>query len=133
MTAKLSVSFIIRGFNCEPERVSELLSMKPTRSWRAGEAVPRTAMRRKESAWVLDSPLEDHVDIQPHIQWLLDVLPLSLDSLAALTPGWRCTVFCAVYANSERPAISLEPMHVARIANLGAGLDIDLYSIAEDE
>lgn len=90
-------------------------------------------MRRKENAWVLDSPLEDPMDIQPHIQWLLDALPPSLNSLAALTPGWHSTVFCAVYVDDERPAINLEPAHVARIANLGAGIDIDLYSIAEHE
>jgi hypothetical protein len=131
MSIEIRVSFVVTGFDCNPALITDKLGIVPTKTWQVGDAVERTALRRKHNAWILESPLQDHMDIRPHLAWLIARLPAELNQLSSIANEWQAKLFCAVYTSGERPAFSIGPADVTRLAQLGAGIDVDMYVTSE--
>lgn len=122
----------ILGFECRPDEISAHLGVEPSRSWVKGEIVPPRRRPSDESGWELRSPLDEPYDLEDHALWLLDRLPSRID-LSGLTAWWTVTLSFAVYLRGRTPAGFFENGTLARIAALGAALDIDLYVLPHDE
>ena len=133
MSVELRVSFVISGFDGAPEAIDAALGLRPGKLWHVGEVIPGTTLRRKQNAWLLESPLEDHMNLNNHVAWLLERLPKSLEPLRAITSTWNAKLFCAVYTTGERPALGVTGDAVRRLADLGAAIDVDLYVMPPDD
>lgn len=120
--------FIISDFTCSPEEVTRILGVTPSRFWIAGEKVGDGAPK-KRNGWALENSIRGDWDMEAELRPLLDRLPKSLSALRETTSQWSAKAFCAVYTHGERPALSLSAGTVARLAELEAEIDIDLYVV----
>jgi len=127
---EMRVSLRITGFSCSGEAISAALGIDGTETWQSGDPVPKTAMRRVVNGWVLRSPLPEGRELEPHILWLLDRLPHTLNSLVNVTTEYAAEFSCGVYTREEMPVLALSPETVARIAALEAAIDIDVNLVA---
>ncbi len=51
MIPEISVEFSIYGTQITPEEITALLGMNPTQTYRLGDFIERTKVRRKHNAW----------------------------------------------------------------------------------
>lgn len=56
------------------EAISNVLTLKPSEAWNAGDLDPRNGRVRRNVGWRLDSGLDDRAPLDQHIQALLTVL-----------------------------------------------------------
>ena len=129
-TPQLAVSLVVAAFEDAPEVVSRALGIEATESWRAGEATPSGRGVWRGNEWVLRSPLEEPLDLEIHLEWLLERLPTERPA-AALAAGWTFEFSCAVHLVDQAPSLSVSSALLQRIAQLGASIDIDVVLTAE--
>ncbi|MGH8467791.1 MAG: DUF4279 domain-containing protein [Gammaproteobacteria bacterium] len=130
---EIKVSLKITDFNCDPNSISEILGLEPTTTWLEGDRVhPKAIIKHKQNGWVLQSPLPKETPFRQQLQTLLDMVTPKKQQLLNLPSGTDIEVSCVVYSEHGRPDISLEPDMVAAIAEMRAGLDFDLYTLADD-
>jgi uncharacterized protein DUF4279 len=128
-TPRISAEFVISGFDCDPVEVSRGLQITPTDTWRAGELIRAPDVRQKSSGWRLRSPVEDMLDVEPHLRWLLDRLPPE-SLLLPGCEGWTADFSVGITVSDQTPGMSIPRDVLERIARLGADLDFDVV-IAE--
>lgn len=126
---RINVAFRITGFDCDPDDVTQCLGVEPSATWRIGDLIEPSTVRRKSNGWVLSAPLIDPLDIEVQIKWLLDQLPVDLRRMSQVTDRWDAELSCALYIKDQAPALALSSETVQRLADLAAEFDADLYVI----
>lgn len=123
--------FSVLGFTGDPDEVSAMMGTAPDDTWRAGEGIGNARTPQPEAGWRIRSRLPSGADVDEHARWLLDRLPSGLpaDGPAA---GLYLQLSYAIDVYDERPALSFSPETIARVAGLGASIDVDLYRPAVD-
>lgn len=124
--------FEILEFACDPQTISSHLALIPTRTWKAGETPPWRRRPEEVSGWRLASPLDAPHDLETHASWLLDQFPTHLD-LSGVSRAWRAQIVFVVEVQDETPAMAFSAETLARIAKIGADLDIDVYVFSKEE
>jgi hypothetical protein len=96
--------------------------------WKKGDRVQRSVITRKSDGWKIDSTLLRDRPLSEHINEILDrVYPnlcfLKQDGVS------RILLSAAIYIYSfDRPPLAIDAEAIGKLAELGAGLDIDLYN-----
>jgi len=126
----LRVAIVITGFSCDPDDITRVLGVRPTDVWRRGDTIPPSTRRRVSNGWRLESSLPRDRSLEEHVTTILDRVSPSLHSLQELTTRPEIELACAVYFGNQAPEMYLAPPLLARIAQFGASLDVDLYSLA---
>lgn len=125
----------VTGFGNDPDAVTRLLGLAPTRLTVRGERVGSAGQRiPTRELWALDSPLADSSDFEAHLEALLSLLEPQAAGLAAVRA--RFDAILQLYATEEEsanPGFHLPAPLVARTAALGLGFDFDLYVFAPAE
>ena len=134
--AETHAAFRLGGSDVNPDRVTEVLGIQPTYTYRLGDPVGRTGSRRSTSAWILSS--EGQVgskDLKRHVDWLLDKVEPRADALTRLRmeEGADADVFCLWVSKSGNGGPDLGPRQMARLAGLQLTIGLDLYSLHPDE
>jgi len=85
--------------------------------------------------WLLSSPLGKERDLATHLRWLLDVIEPKLNVMQSLSEKYQVALFCGFCSANGQGGFTLDSTTLARIANLGVPLILDLYppGIQEDE
>src|SRR5690606_2301908 len=99
-------------------------------TWQAGDRVPKTEIRRDVNGWILRSPPSESRELEPQVLWLLDRLPRTLNGISQATTQYFAEFSCAAFTREEMPVLALGTETIRRIAELGAGIDIDINLIA---
>src|SRR5437879_5837022 len=128
MLTKTKISFRIMEFKCTHEDITKALHVQPTTIWSPGEKTRHTSLVHKQSGWSLDVDLEGHVDLNAHVEDLLNkVHPFSKD-LISTCGDYYAELACVLYiVGDERPEIHFTPQVLKKLAALNAHVDIDLY------
>jgi hypothetical protein len=120
--------FRVLGFACSHDELSGALGVQPTRTWKHGDLVTsRSTRRQKASGWEVASGLSQHATPHQHASRLLDRLAPAADSLRQMRVEASVLSIVIEVHGGDRPPIGLSRENVARLAALGAQLDIDLY------
>ena len=125
--SSVTVSFTITSPTMPPERIVEVLPFTPSKSWREGDTIGNSIIRRKHNGAVFALPQQRVDDIEPVVLELLDKLePIKgeLIRMSATCP-MDCEVSCAVYFD-QPPSCNLSAGTIKRLAELGVALDIDM-------
>jgi hypothetical protein len=125
---EITASFLIRGFGCDHDHITRQIGIDPSATWRKGDQIGQSRLRRKEDGWRLDSELSPQAALDQHARNILDrIHPRS----AALTSiEGRAHFFAAMYIHAgDRPPATLSSEIIRQLADLNAGVDIDIYNL----
>jgi hypothetical protein len=133
MEFEISVLFELRGSELEPEKITALLGIIPTKTWRVNDLVhPKAGVRRKSNGWSLKSQLDKSAELDEHIKSIFEELQPSWQSLVEICKQYDALISCAVYRYQQIPAIDLDKDIVKKAAELNAGIDVDVYYLPKD-
>lgn len=129
----------------DPDAVTSRLGITPSRCWKRGQTRPAGHLART-TKWIWQTPEQTQVDREPVIQQVLDTFEPVAITLATLVQEldlWVCIgLVVKMHGNIElepdgtqavyvtTPGLSLSAATLARIAGLGAELDVDQYVYA---
>ncbi len=121
-------SLRIFGGTLQPEEIGSALGLKATHTYLKGELLsPAHASVRQESGWLLQSPLSNRSDMVEHLKWLLDSLEPKRDVIRELSGKYRVDLFCGFASMNGQGGFTLDSVTLARLAELGVPLGLDLY------
>ncbi len=137
MRSEISVYFAFSGFDIDPDEITRLTGITPTRIQRAGDPVSwasslseedKQRIRVKTNGWVMYSGLDSNVDLPTQVKALLEKLESAWDRLIELSQQYEPAVECIVRSyGGDRPEITFDKEVVRKLAQLNAELGVDLY------
>ena len=123
-------AFIVSGDSFEPAEISETLGIESTSSGRKGEIRSTPQVKRpprRDSIWILNSPLEDGRPLQDHLQWLLDKLESKTDAVREVSKSYKATFFCGFSSENGQGGCTFDADLIARLGRLGLPIVLNLY------
>jgi hypothetical protein len=121
-------SLRIFGDALKPEEIGSALGLKATHVHLKGELLsPKHTTVRRESGWLLESPLSKRSDMVDHLKWLLDSLGPKRDVIRELSRKYRIDLFCGFASVNGQGGFTLDSVTLARLGELGVPLALDLY------
>ena len=122
----------IYGDSFEPERITELLGLFPTRRARKGEIrdSPRASVKLspwKTSFWLFTSPLSDHAPLQEHLLWIIDQLEPKREVLGDLAKEYKIQFVCGFSSENEQGGCTFDSALLVRLSSFGIPLVLNLY------
>lgn len=134
MTSKplIEVAPILTGNGFVPEDVTALIQLAPTKTWRLGDPIQRTDLRRKDDEWVFGLRQRETFDMNGLLMELLCAIERHNDKIAEASKQYslNAVISFGVYVRGETPASWFASETISRVAALGASLDIDLILAA---
>jgi hypothetical protein len=97
-----------------------------------GDSIQGTLLRRPSDGWVVAvSPTTD-LDLDASLEALFKALAPAIQWISQLPidSGLRVEIHCAIYLEDAAPIINLKHRTLAKLAELGATLDVDIIQIA---
>lgn len=128
------VSFVLVGPELDPDAITSLLGLQPTRSYRRGETMRTRPMHRYPTgSWSLESGLPTSEPIDVQIISLLGRLEGRATEIRNLVhSGLDGGFYCTYSMGSKLGRIRLTSPVLARIGNLDLDITIDV-DYEEDE
>jgi hypothetical protein len=105
------------------------VGVPPSEIWSAGDQIRATLVRRKSTGWRLRSDLPATASLSEHAERLLGMIYPQATAIAELESVDMWFSFAVYVYDADRPPLRLPRNMVSRIAELGAGIDIDLYNL----
>jgi hypothetical protein len=137
----------VEGNDFEPDALSGLLGITPTRTYRRGE-VGRSGRVRPHSLWIWETPERVEHDSEVLIREVLETFEPLAGQLSEARSGWdlelQIGLVISMYGSIEvdpdgtsgavvsTPALYLSPETLRRLTALGCALDVDTYVIAPE-
>lgn len=137
-----SVTFVLVGFDCDPDDISEHLDMCPTDIVRKGQTFPpprHPNYRAKYNVWRFKPPqpfvpfLPHHIEMEPVLRPFREVLEPRLDRIAILPPCVRKDLSIYVAPNPVTPSYGFDPESLEFLGRLGLPFEIDIQNYAPDD
>ncbi|AFZ28098.1 hypothetical protein Cylst_6130 [Cylindrospermum stagnale PCC 7417] len=130
MKSEISAAFVITDFDYDPNEITSILGILPTRTSRIGDLIGKSILRRKENAWVLKSQLEQSADIESHIKDVLARLQPSWEKLVEICSQYYTEISCVIYCyDQQSPAIHFNKAIIRSAFELNAQISVDYYCL----
>jgi hypothetical protein len=123
------------GDDLDPDVVSSMLGAKPTTSCRKGDLFRGKVSERieKTGKWLLRLPEKPGGEFEPQVDTLLDGLTQDLSVWRELTGKYSADLFCGVWLRNWNRGMGLSPRLMARLAERGLELGVDIYADLEGD
>lgn len=123
-----SVSLNLYGTDLDPDEISRLLSLAPTRSHRRGDRLGPDSPPRPKGAWTYAMGPQDGRDAPDIVLGLLlDRLPTDPSLWASLRQRFEMRLFFRIGVEGWNKGFDLSARNIQRVAALQLCLDFDLY------
>lgn len=125
----IQVEFIITGTDILPEQITRELGISPTRTWKLGDSIQETQLRRKHNGWCFSiGKSERALDLEKPLAMLIKHLLPYAQIISTLCEKHKLQpeISCAIYISDEVPSINLCPETISHLAQLNSFLDIDI-------
>jgi len=135
---EIHISLKIFDFSCEPSELSNRLGIESTKQGIKGEPLSsKNGVARiwpynfweygikKETNEFIETPINNYIKniIQPRETELIDIISNCKSEFSV----------AQYYYTGHNPGLHLEPETIKIISKIGAGIDVDIYCLAEDE
>jgi len=131
MNDRIFVRLRILSIFKTPEELTRSIGLECERSWHIGDKRGKTQIKEPSNGWMITSGMGEAASLEEHVKALADRIAPVATQIAALEKDASIEVSCAIYAEHP-PALSFSASCIQQLANIGAGLDIDLYIIGDD-
>jgi hypothetical protein len=128
-------SFRFVGSDIDPGLISERLNINPSAVFPPPTTSESSLRHGRPNMWRLDSGIPRTKPLAEHLRVLIEVLTPVRAALHRLESeaGWSPCFYCGYfYENDQGGQIVLPPSILRDIADLGATLDLRVYSDADD-
>ena len=124
----VEVAIKLTGHGFAPEDVTAAVGLAPTKTWRLGDQIQQTALRRKHDGWLFGIPQRETYDMEAMLCELLTAIEPYHESLNDAISRFHLqkVISFGVYINDQTPTCYFTDETLRRIARLGVSLDIDL-------
>ncbi len=134
--SSIRASLVVRGFDGDPERVSQVLGVAATRLGRVGEPLrgpegQSTARTVKQAYWALQSRLGPESAIADHVADLLALIGERHGLDARLPAGAELMILCTVIPDRGLPLLDIPAKLLSAVGAIGASLRIDVIEVGE--
>ncbi len=128
---EFSLSLIIFGFDCEPDEITEILTIAPTRRWlRSGSVKVGDVESRDENGWELASPsTAANVPLVEQIDALVAILAPRKECFSRLPRSANLKLRCIAYGYEYVPAMGLSREQIRFLASVNAGFDLEAHFV----
>jgi hypothetical protein len=111
-----------------PDRISEIVGIKPDKIYIKGDRRGKSSIKQKENGWIIYSRIRRDSPLQDHISDLFERIYNKTDEIAEITkqPNTEVELGCTVWS-SDRPPLYFTKEQISIISKIQASLDIDLY------
>jgi hypothetical protein len=122
-------AFCIFGDTPQPDEIDKDIGLLATNSGLKGERQSKYPRARplRTSIWILNCPLEDHLPLQDHLEWLLDALEPKLDIVRGIAKQYDAKLNCGYSSEHGQGGCTFEAALLERIARLEVPLALNLY------
>lgn len=122
----------IVGDGLEPDKVSALLGLLPSRAWRKGEPVALRSgqtVARPTGYWEYEAPLQGpELTLEERIAALLAAIEPSAEAFKAVTSGCCPTMNCCWQGSTGLGGPFLSPQLMKRLGDLGIQVHIEFFT-----
>ena len=134
MNNEIHLSFNICGFSCKPEDISRLLGIQPDEAHAKGEPRGTGKAVCRESLWVLRSRVSPNLEIENHINDIMERLEPVHEKVCSLPGKYYCYLSCGVdiYDGPGGPAVEFDAKTLRILGTIGASLDVDVYCLGDE-
>jgi Domain of unknown function (DUF4279) len=124
----VEVAFKLTGRGFDPDDVTKVIQLTPTETWRLGDYIQWTALKRKHDGWEVGLPERETYGMEEILLELLDALDPHNGRIAEAVErlNLETEISFGVYVRGETPAGRFSAETIRRVSALGAILDIDL-------
>jgi len=127
MKSELKLRLILTSKSLTADDMATLAGISPSKSWTRGQVVHPSAKNvHKENGCLLQ--IEDS-SLSSAAKRLEETLQAQSAALLELPKDVDIELSCVVYLKGAAPELHLEPQTVDLLASIGAGIDIDIYTL----
>ncbi len=130
MATSIKVRFSLTGRDFDPDEVTRMVGVTPTKTWRRGEQRAGSDLEWEHDGWLLSIPEETSLDVAPQIAKLLGLLRDHVKSISLARETFKldAEVGVSIYLeNSEPPSAHFALDTLKTLCELHADVDIDIY------
>jgi hypothetical protein len=127
------ISLILRGEALDPEKITEMLGINPTKSAKHGDKRGRSN-KWPHGIWILESSEQiESVDPIKHIIWLLDKLEPSKTNLIEISRDQTidAEISCFWIMPNTHEVLTIAPELLSRISALNVRFELSIYAPSE--
>jgi Domain of unknown function (DUF4279) len=136
---RVDVDYSIEGFEFDPEEITLITGIEPSKVTRAGESVSWESKIRtgsvpkvKFNLWELKSDLDSLTEVNEQVSGLIQQLKPSWSEFVKLGDRYGGMFTCVIWDYSDaRPAIYFDQTTVKAIAELNAEIQVSVYALEE--
>ena len=135
MGTKTYVYLAVFDFGDDPEVVSAMMGMEPTKAWVKGEHYVTASpdARRTHSRWTVDSGLDQTEPLEAHLSALLTKIEPRHAVIQQVAQRFPAHIGVAQYLHEVNPQFELKADILRRFASLGLPISFDQYCVQKDE
>ncbi|MCM2351900.1 MAG: DUF4279 domain-containing protein [Bacteriovoracaceae bacterium] len=127
--SNLRVSLVVYDLDCDPDKLTETLGIKPTSVERKGDLTPSGKPKLESSnAWELRSNLVNESELDKHIRDLISKVK-ELKDVHRVSKRWGVKIDCVVefFGEDNTPTLGLSKESIEKLALLKCSVDFDYY------
>ncbi len=131
-----SATIVITGDDLDPDHITELMGVEPTRCWRKGEW--RTISNGNQlpcrtGHWALSADRISPADLNGQIENLMTSVTQNLDIWRSLAGQYSLQIVCGFEMTTWNEGFRLSPNVLTLAAKRGALIDVDIFAYLNDE
>lgn len=133
MGSSVACHFTVTGHEFDPDAFTRSVGLAPTDTWREGDRVGVSEIRRHHTGWRCSVPRRSSLDLSEPLRELLEEILLHSKAIRAECDrlGLEAEVSCVVFVGSPAPAAHFDTDTLNAVRELGASIDLDLYIDAD--
>jgi Domain of unknown function (DUF4279) len=125
-----SVSLSFFGDDLDPNVITKMLGICPTKSYRKGDIFRGKTFDRIQTigSWRYHHTRRcANVNLEDQLNSLFDLLPADLEMWRELTTKFQSDLFCGLWLKRYNRELNLSPKILMRIAERGLRIGLDIY------
>jgi uncharacterized protein DUF4279 len=130
-------SLIVLSADLSPSEITELIGIPPDEAHTKGAPqTPQSSYGWKYHSWQVHSRSHEMTPPEDHLASLLERVEPFAERIAALARSGQVEplrVWISHHIENYNPGLSIDPGLLARVAQLGASLDLDIYAEEFDD
>lgn len=129
MKFSIQIKFTIFGVNFNPEEITSLCKIKPHRSWKVGDIITPSIMKRKDCGWTIVSEEIESDELNLLLDNMINKLKPVKESLRDYINKKELSseLACIIALKETTPSLNFDSKSVQFFGELGSSLDFDIY------